>query len=64
MGALFSGILPGGVSGTPLGISASGSIDVADDHAPLEVSLPWLVARLVETLQPLIRRRTLLLEKT
>ena len=47
-----------------LGQTASGSIDVADDHAQLEVYLPWLLARLIETLKPLIRReRTLLLEQ-
>src|SRR5271167_2169050 len=47
-----------------LGQTASGSIDVADDHARLEVFLPWLLTRLVETLRPLIRREgTLMLEK-
>jgi hypothetical protein len=43
---------------------ASGSIDVADDHVRLELFLPWLLAKFVETLQPLIRKQgTLLLEK-
>jgi hypothetical protein len=47
-----------------LGQVASGSIDVAEDHVRLEVLLPWLLAKLAETLQPLIRREgTLLLEK-
>jgi Putative polyhydroxyalkanoic acid system protein (PHA_gran_rgn) len=47
-----------------LGQAASGSIDVADDHVRLEVFLPWLLAKLAETLQPLIRKEgTLLLEK-
>jgi hypothetical protein len=47
-----------------LGQVASGTIDVADDHVRLEVTLPWLLARLVEKIQPLIRREgTLMLEK-
>jgi hypothetical protein len=47
-----------------LGQAASGGIDVADDHVRLELALPWLLARLVETFQPLIRKEaTLLLEK-
>jgi hypothetical protein len=47
-----------------LGQTASGSIDVADEHVRLEVFLPWLLAKLVERLQPLIRKEgTLLLEK-
>ena len=47
-----------------LGQSASGSIDVAEDYVKLEVFLPWLLAKLAETLQPLIRKEAvLLLEK-
>ena len=47
-----------------LGQSASGSIDVADDHVRLEVFLPWFLAKLVGTIQSLIRKEgTLLLEK-
>ena len=47
-----------------LGQPASGAIDVADDHVRLELVLPWLLAKLVETFQPLIRKEgTLLLEK-
>jgi hypothetical protein len=47
-----------------LGQSASGSIDVAENHVRLEVLLPWLLARLVGTIQPLIRKEgTLLIEK-
>ena len=43
---------------------ASGSIDVAEDYVRLEVFLPWLLAKLAEALQPLIRKEgTLLLEK-
>ena len=47
-----------------LGQVASGTVDVADDHVRLEVTLPWLLARLVEKIQPLIRREgALMLEK-
>jgi hypothetical protein len=47
-----------------LGESASGSIGVAEDHVRLEVLLPWLLAKLVGTIQPLIRKEgTLLIEK-
>ena len=47
-----------------LGQAASGTIDVAEDSVRLEIFLPWLLAKLAETLQPLIRREgTLLLEK-
>jgi hypothetical protein len=35
-----------------LGQTASGSIDVADDHVRLEMFLPWLLAKVAETLQP------------
>ena len=51
------------LSVSALGQSASGSID-ADDHVRLEVLLPWFLAKLVGTIQPLIRKEgTLLLEK-
>lgn len=44
--------------------SASGAIDVADDHVRLEVTLPWLLDRLARGAQAVIERRgTLLLEK-
>jgi hypothetical protein len=47
-----------------LGQVATGSIDVRDDHVNLEVVLPWLLARIAEAIQPLIRREgTLMLEK-
>ena len=47
-----------------IGQAASGSIDVAESHVTLEVYLPWLLARLAETIQPWIRKEgTLLLEK-
>ena len=39
-----------------LGQSASGSIDVAEDYVRLEVFLPWLLARIVGTILPLIRK--------
>jgi hypothetical protein len=44
--------------------SVSGTIDVFDDHVRLEVVLPWLLAKIVEKIQPLIRHEgTLLLDK-
>jgi hypothetical protein len=47
-----------------LGQSANCTIDVAEDHLRLEVSLPWLFAKLSERLVPAIRKEgTLLLEK-
>jgi hypothetical protein len=47
-----------------LGQSASGVIDVQEDHLRLEVSLPWLLAKISEKLIPAIRKEgTLLLEK-
>jgi hypothetical protein len=47
-----------------LGQVAIGSIDVAEDYVRLEVVLPWLLAKVAETLQPPIRKEsTLLLEK-
>ena len=47
-----------------LGQFASGVIDVADDHVRLELTLPWLLAKLAETIAPAIRRQgTLMLEK-
>jgi hypothetical protein len=47
-----------------LGQSAAGTIDVADDHVRLEVTLPWLLAKLAEKITPAIRKEaTLMLEK-
>jgi hypothetical protein len=47
-----------------IGQSATGSIDVADDHVRLEVTLPWLLAKLAEKITPAIRKEaTLMLEK-
>ena len=42
----------------------SATIDVAEDRVHLQLVLPWLLAKLAETIQPLIRKEaTLLLEK-
>jgi hypothetical protein len=47
-----------------LGQSAAGTIDVADDHVRLEVTLPWLLAKVAERFTPAIRKEgTLMLEK-
>jgi putative polyhydroxyalkanoic acid system protein len=49
---------------TALAQTASGTIDVLDDHVRLEVVLPWLLAKVAATIQPLIRKEgTLLLDK-
>jgi Putative polyhydroxyalkanoic acid system protein (PHA_gran_rgn) len=43
--------------------TASGTIDVLDDHVRLEVVLPWLLAKIAEAVQPVIRKEgTLMLE--
>jgi hypothetical protein len=47
-----------------LGQHASGRIDVGEDEVRLEVTLPWLLARLAEKVTPAIRKEgTLLLER-
>ncbi len=47
-----------------LGQSAGGIIQVNEDHLRLEVTLPWLLAKLSERLVPALRREgTLLLDK-
>jgi len=47
-----------------LGQVVGGTIDVFDDRVDLQVTLPWLLAKLAETIQPFIRREgTLMLEK-
>ena len=47
-----------------LGQGASGVIDVQEDRLRLEVTLPWLLAKISEKLIPAIRKEgTLLLEK-
>lgn len=47
-----------------LGQTAAGSITVFDDNIRIEVTLPWLLAKLAERLQPALKKEaTLLLEK-
>jgi hypothetical protein len=47
-----------------LGQAASGHVDVAEDHARLEVTLPWLLQRFARAVQVAIRNRgNLLLTK-
>lgn len=47
-----------------LGQTAGGTIQVLEDRLRLEVTLPWLLAKLSERLVPAIQRNgTLLLEK-
>jgi Putative polyhydroxyalkanoic acid system protein (PHA_gran_rgn) len=49
---------------TALAQTATGTIDVLDDHVRLEVVLPWLLAKVAGAIQPLIRKEgTLMLEK-
>ena len=49
---------------TALGQAIGGTIDVFDDRVDLQVTLPWLLAKLAEKIQPLIRREgMLMLEK-
>jgi hypothetical protein len=42
---------------TALKQQASGTLDVADDHVRLEVTLPWLLAGLAHGAQAMIRER-------
>jgi hypothetical protein len=47
-----------------LGQVISGTIDVLDSSVNLQVVLPWLLAKVAEAIQPLIRKEgTLMLEK-
>jgi Putative polyhydroxyalkanoic acid system protein (PHA_gran_rgn) len=47
-----------------LGQTISGTIDVLDESVDLRVVLPWLLAKLAEAIQPLIRKEgALMLEK-
>jgi Putative polyhydroxyalkanoic acid system protein (PHA_gran_rgn) len=47
-----------------VGQTASGTIDVMDDHVNLQVFLPWLLAKLAAAIQPFVRKEgVLLLEK-
>ena len=47
-----------------LGQEAAGTIDVGEDQVRIEVTLPWLLAKLAERLAPAIKREgVLMLEK-
>jgi hypothetical protein len=47
-----------------LGQTASGTIDVAEDHVRLEVVLPWLLAKVAQQIQRVVNAQgTLMLEK-
>jgi|SRR5581483_8062768 len=47
-----------------IGQTASGTLDVLEDHVTLVVQLPWLLARFAAVIQPLVRKEgTLMLEK-
>ena len=47
-----------------LGQAAAGTVDVAEDHVRLEVTLPWLLHKFAQVAQAAIRARgNLLLEK-
>jgi hypothetical protein len=49
---------------TAVAQAVSGTIDVADDHVQLEVTLPWLLAKLADRAQALIGDKgRLMLEK-
>jgi hypothetical protein len=47
-----------------LGQQAAGTVDVLEDSVRIEVTLPWLLAKIAEKLAPAIRRESvLMLEK-
>jgi Putative polyhydroxyalkanoic acid system protein (PHA_gran_rgn) len=47
-----------------LGQAAAGTVDVAEDHVKIEVTLPWLLAKFGEKAQAMIQKQgTLMLEK-
>ena len=48
-----------------LGQSAAGTIDIHDDHVVIDVTLPWLLAKMAEQAKVLIEKQgnRLLLEK-
>ena len=60
---------PGPTTGVTLrmravGQTAAATIDVLDDHLRLEVTLPWLLAKLTEKIVPTNQREAvLMLEK-
>jgi hypothetical protein len=47
-----------------MGQTASGTIDVAEDHVRLEIVLPWLLAKVAQQIQRVVQSQgTLMLEK-
>ena len=47
-----------------LGQAAAGTVDVAEDHVKIEVTLPWLLAKFAEKAQTMIQKQgQLMLEK-
>jgi hypothetical protein len=51
-------------SATLLGQTTTGTVDVAEDHARLEVQLPWMLSLLANKAKALVRRQgQLMLEK-
>jgi hypothetical protein len=46
---------------TALGQAATGTIDVAEDHARLEVMLPWLLAQIADKIQHAVGKQGSLL---
>jgi len=47
-----------------LGQAAAGTVDVAEDHVKIEVTLPWLLAKFAEKAQSMIQKQgQLMLEK-
>ena len=47
-----------------LGQAANGTIDIAEDHARLEIALPWLLAQITDRIQRAIQSQgTLMLDK-
>jgi hypothetical protein len=47
-----------------LGQAANGTIDVAEDHARLEVTLPWPLAQIADKIQRAVQSQgTAMLEK-
>jgi hypothetical protein len=48
-------------SAAALGQHAAGTVDVMEDSVRIEVTLPWLLARIAEKLAPAIRRESALM---
>jgi hypothetical protein len=40
-----------------LGQAAAGTVDVAEDHVKIEVTLPWLLAKFAEQAQAMIQKQ-------